>query len=393
MEALIRESKRKALSLLHNVQAITDRKRVNAILENYSTSVIENEPPKQIKTVLFILTRMVRFHGGQTSVLRLGTQLSQLGYSVYYAVYKSQSKEEMKICASSNLEGFEGTLISSSSFKKLQNKKSPDIIVATSWDTVSFAKKFSGYKMYFVQDYEPYFYSFGELFLLAKKTYEQGLHMVSLGAWNKDMILKNCDIVSPLDTIDFPYEKSEYPKSERDYLSYKDKKKFVIAVYLKYYGKRLPCIIPYMLDKVSEYFRKDGIILDIKYFGEAKSFTTKGGTNLGMLNKQELRQLYEEADFGMVASMSNISLIPYEMLATGLPLIEFKDGTFEFFFPENSAIMTSIDAKDLYESLIDVIHNPEKLLLQKSNAERYLDTLSWKKTGKQFADIMEAIRE
>ncbi len=393
MEALIRESKRKVLSLLHNVQAITDRKRVNAILENYSTSVIENEPPKQVKTILFIITRMVRFHGGQTSVLRLGTELSRLGYSVYYAVYKNQSKEEMQICASSNLEGFEGTLISSSSFKKLQNKKSPDIIVATSWDTVSFAKKFSGYKMYFVQDYEPYFYSFGELFLLAKKTYEQGLHMVSLGAWNKDMILKNCDVVSPLDTIDFPYEKSEYPKSERDYLSYKDKKKFVIAVYLKYYGKRLPCIIPYMLDKVSEYFRKDGIILDIKYFGEAKSFTTKGGTNLGMLNKQELRQLYEEADFGMVASMSNISLIPYEMLATGLPLIEFKDGTFEFFFPKKSAIMTSIDAKDLYDALYDVIHNPEKLVLQQSNAEQYQDNLSWKKTGRQFADLMEAVRE
>ncbi|MDD5935896.1 MAG: glycosyltransferase family 1 protein, partial [Clostridiales bacterium] len=308
MEALIRESKRKALSFIHNVQATIDRKRVNAILENYSTSVIENEPPKQIKTIMFVITRMVRFHGGQTSVLRLGTELSKLGYSVYYAVYKNQSKEEMQICASSNLAGFEGTLISSAAFKKLQSKKSPDVIVATSWDTVSFAKRFSGYKMYFVQDYEPYFYSFGELFLLAKKTYEQGLHMVSLGDWNKDMILKNCDVISPIDTIDFPYEKSEYPKSERDYLSYQKKKKFTIAVYLKYYGKRLPCIIPYMLDKVSEYFRKDGIVLDIKYFGEAKSFSSEGGTNLGMLNKQELRNLYEEADFGLVASMSNISL-------------------------------------------------------------------------------------
>lgn len=140
MEALIRESKRKALSFIHNVQATIDRKRVNAILENYSTSVIENEPPKQIKTIMFVITRMVRFHGGQTSVLRLGTELSKLGYSVYYAVYKNQSKEEMQICASSNLAGFEGTLISSAAFKKLQSKKSPDVIVATSWDTVSFQR-------------------------------------------------------------------------------------------------------------------------------------------------------------------------------------------------------------------------------------------------------------
>ncbi|MDD5936975.1 MAG: glycosyltransferase, partial [Clostridiales bacterium] len=131
----------------------------------------------------------------------------------------------------------------------------------------------------------------------------------------------------------------------------------------------------------------------IKYFGEAKSFSSEGGTNLGMLNKQELRNLYEEADFGLVASMSNISLIPYEMLGTGLPVIEFKDGTFEYFFPKDSAIMTSIDAKDLYEALRDVIQNPEKLIIHQNNAERYLENLSWQKTGKQFADIMEAVKE
>ena len=70
-------------------------------------------------------------------------------------------------------------------FSSLHTSKNPfsslDIllVIATSWDTVSFVKKLSGYKMYFVQDYEPYFYPFGELSLLAKKTYEQGLHMVS----------------------------------------------------------------------------------------------------------------------------------------------------------------------------------------------------------------------
>lgn len=393
MEALIRESKRKTLGLLHNTQAVIERKRVNTLLDHYDSSVIVNKAPGEIRTVVFIITRMVRFHGGQTSVLRLGTELHKLGYSVYYAVYKKQSKEEMQICAESNLKGFEGTLISSASFQRLQHKKSPDVIVATSWDTVSYAKIFSGYKMYFVQDYEPYFYSFGEQFLLAKKTYEQGLHMVSLGAWNKEMIEKNCDTISSINVVDFPYERSEYPRKDRDYTAYASKRRFIIAVYLKYYGKRLPCIIPYMLEKVKEYFRKDGIVLDVKYFGEAKSFTTQGGENLGMLNKEQLLELYETADFGMVASLSNISLVPYEMLATGLPVIEFKDGTFEYFFPKNSAIMTSIDAKELYESLSYVIHNPEELMIQQENAKSYMNALSWEKTGKQFADIMEEIRQ
>lgn len=391
MEALIRESKRKVLSLLHKGQAMVDTRRVNALLANYDTSVISNEAPKQVKTILFVITRMVRFHGGQTSILRLGTELSKLGYQVYYAVYKNQSKEEMQICADSNLEGFRGSLISSGAFKKLQQKKSPDVIVATSFDTVSFVKRFSGYKMYFVQDYEPYFYPFGEMFLLAKKTYEQGLHMVSLGAWNKEMVEKNCMVISPIDVIDFPYEKSEYPRLERDYMEYCEKKTFVIAVYLKYYGKRLPCIIPYMLQQVKALFHRDGIELVVKYYGEAKSFHVEGGTNLGMLSKSELRDLYQTADFGMVASMSNISLVPYEMLSTGLPVIEFIDGTFEYFFPKDSAIMTSIDPKDLYEKLKTVIMKPEILVKQQEQASAYMEDLSWQATGRQFSDILEAL--
>ncbi|MDE7297474.1 MAG: glycosyltransferase family 1 protein, partial [Lachnospiraceae bacterium] len=329
MGALKRESKRWLLSLIHQGQALVEQKRVNAALQYYTTDVIRNEKPPRTRSVLFLVTRMVRFHGGQTSVLRLGTQLARLGFRVGYAVYKPQSKKEMELCARSNLADFEGLLFTAAELQQMLDgkKKSADIIVASSWDTVSFAKRLPGYRMYFVQDYEPYFYSFGELFLLAKKTYEQGLHMVSLGAWNKKMIERECRSVSPVDVIDFPYEAKEYKLRQKDFSGYAGRREFTIAVYLKFYGKRLPCIIPYMLEGAAKRLQREGIALKICYFGEAGTFRAPGGENLGMLNKEELRELYYRADFGMVASMSNISLVPYEMLAAGLPVIEFADGT------------------------------------------------------------------
>lgn len=393
MGAVKREAKRKLLSLMHDVQARFDKVKVNSLLKNYTTDVIQNERPVQVKSVIFIITRMVRFSGGQTSILRLGTELSKQGFEVGYAVYKSQSKQEMQICASSNLEGFLGNLYTMHDLDDLKNILIPDVVVATSWDTVTYAKKFSSYRMYFVQDYEPYFYAFGEQFFMAKKTYEQGLHMVSLGNWNKMMIEKNCNPVSPIDVVEFPYEKKEYPMKERNYFSYKEKKKFTIAVYLKYYGKRLPCILQYMLSELTMMMRKDGIELDIRYYGEAKSFRVKDGINMGMLSKKELLDLYQSADFGIVASMSNISLIPYEMLATGLPLIEFKDGTFDYFFPDNCAALVDISSKDLYEKMKECIMNPELLVERQKNAAAYLSTLSWEKTGKEFGCILEKICE
>lgn len=374
----------KVKGIIHNVQATSEKKLVNYRLSNYDVSVIQNTKPERTKKILFVVERMAKYSGGQTSLLRLGTELSKLGHEVGYVVYKPQSQSDMEECASSNLSGYQGRMYTN---KQLASLKA-DIVIASSWDTVAFAKKIPGYKMYFIQDYEPYFFSFGELFLMAKKTYEQGLHMVTLGDWNKEMIEKNCVPVSSVESVDFPYESREYPYHKRNYDSYSGKREFILAVYLKYYGKRLPNITQYMLKQLKEKFLQDGIKLRILYYGEDKSFQTEAGDNLGMLSKKELLSLYKKADFGLVASMSNVSLVPYEMLATGLPLIEFADGTFPYFFPEGSALLTSLDVEDLYRQMKQSIQNPGILKKRDETAREYLSTLSWAKTAKQFDDII-----
>ena len=94
----------------------------------------------------------------------------------------------------------------------------------------------------------------------------------------------------------------------------------------------------------------------------------------------------------MVASLSNISLIPYEMLATGLPLIEFEDGTFSEFFPENCALLTSLSWKDLYRQMKNCLEEPVRLQLYDANATDYLATLSWEKSGQQFFEVLSGIQ-
>ncbi len=397
VEAIVRETKRKTLSLIHEMEYKAESVRMKGLLENYDPSECVQPEIKEIKTIAFIVTRMVRFHGGQTSVLRLGTQLAAHGYKVIYLSYKQQSREEMEICAASNLEGYQGKVLPMKTYLAAiaANKcRRPDVVIATSWDTVSFVKKFEkSYKMYFVQDYEPYFYRFGEEFLMAKSTYEQGLHMVSLGSWNKYMIEKECENSEKrcIDVLSFPCEKSEYPRSERDYPSYIERKKITIAVYMKYYGKRLPNLIPYMLKNTAKKLEDDGIELEVLYFGEAKTFNAEGGRNLGQLNKNELYRLYRSADFGMVASMSNISLVPYEMHAAGLPVIEFKDGTYPYFFGNDTALLTSVGETDIAELLKSAIDNPNMLSQMQQRADEKMKKLSWENTGDEFDIILKNI--
>ncbi len=364
----------------------TYKKYINGILDVVNFKPINNIRPQQIKTITFVIPGMPAYSGGHTSILRLGTELSNNGYDVKYTSFTKDSIVEMKNNASINLNSYKGEFID----EELE-KINTDIVIATSWDSIYFARKIEGYKMYFVQDYEPYFHLYGECFLMAQKTYELGFHMVSLGEWNKSIIERECDVISRIDTITFPYEGKEYYDKGREFDLYSTKKEFNICVYVKDTGKRAPYITQYMLMKLQDEMNSENIKLNIKYFGETKDFKCDGGENLGKLNKEQLFELYSNSDFGMVASLTNISLVPYEMLATGLPIIEFKEGTFNYFFPENSAIVVSFDYEELNSRFKEVINNPERLKEMNYTSKQFLNSLSWKKTGEEFVKILKSI--
>lgn len=379
------------LSKLRRWNYIRKQKLQKEMMDNILSAVdfteVNNVVPKKIESIMFVLPGMMAYSGGHTSVLRLGTALEKKGYKVRYVSFVPQELDEQKKNAEINLKEYKGEIINHDKIYEVKN----DVVIATSWDSVYYAKKADGYKMYFVQDYEPFFHMYGEMFLLAQKTYELGLHMVSLGKWNKYMIEKNCDIKSNLDFITFPYEASEYFEKVRDYSEYKNKREFNIAVYIKDTGKRAPYLLQHMMVKLKECFKNDNILLNVKYYGENLDFKCEGGESLGKLNKSQLLDLYQKSDFGMVASLTNISLVPYEMLATGLPLIELSEGTFKYFFPEGCSILTSFDYNELYGKIKGCIDKPEKLKQMRDKSIEYLETLSWEKTANEFENILKDI--
>lgn len=366
-----------------------DKKEIETILCNEDFMPVNNVFPNKINRVIFYLRRILPHSGGYTSILRLGTEIEKNGYDVYYAILSNkQSLAEAKKNASTNLNVYRGTVIKASSIESTTE----DIIVATFWKTVYQIKNLKGYKMYFVQDFEPYFTVFGEEYLLALKTYELGFHMISLGSWNKYMIEKNVRIKGILDTIEFPFEPSEYTLSKRDYTDYSYKKEFIIAAFIKEDNKRIPNVIQNLLGNLEKEFDKNRYKLNIKYFGVDKHSKLKNGENLGLLNKEQLSDLYEIADFGICGSMTNVSLVPYEMLAKGLPLIEFEEGTYSFFFPSHTAIITNFCYKYLFTQLMEAIKSPNVLEQYHENALAFLKNLSWKKTGKQFVKVVEGCK-
>ena len=104
-----------------------------------------------------------------------------------------------------------------------------------------------------------------------------------------------------------------------------------------------------------------------------------------------VHELYCECDFGMVASLTNISLVPYEMIAAGLPVIEFKDGTFDYFFSKETAILCDLSYKHLEKEILYYVENPAELEEMTIRANKSILSLSWEKSANQFVEILDHV--
>lgn len=348
-----------------------------------NSEAIVNERPKSNKRVVFVIPAIAKGSGGHTSVLRLGTYLSGHGHSVFYAV-RNCDIDEQNSQAGECLKNYGGKIVL---FSDIENEKF-DIIIATDVQSVYYAKKLNGYKMIFVQDYEPLFFETGDYSYIAERVYRMGFHLVSLGEWNKQMIRTHIDENLQVDTIPFPYEKSEYTYEERDYSALKDKKELKLCVYIRRTPRRMPGLCQLIAKNLTERFAADGIKLNVIYFGE-DTLKYEYGKNCGKLSKEQLNCLYHECDLGLVASGTNISLVPYEMMATGLPIIEFKGGSFPYFFGEDDAFMFDLNYDELYADIKHAIDEPQILVDRDKRIREKLDGLSWNDSAEKFRHILE----
>lgn len=361
-------------------------RRIKQILDIASFDLINNINPTKVETIGFVVPTLRKFVGGHTSIIRLCSLLVDKGFNVAYISYENQPIAEMESVINTNYSHAKGCCLSYDDAKEM----SFDLIVATNWISVYWAKQLNGYKAYFVQDYEPYFYMVDEEYELAKETYELGLHVISLGKWNLDQINKNCINKGKQSFISFPYEPVEYQFVKKDFNSIREKNKIKIAVYTKENGKRMANLLQYLLLDTKKELKKRGIELEVVFFGLNSNYRVIVGDNLGKLSKNQMHELYVESDFGIVASMTNISLVPFEMIGTGLPVIEFENGSFLSFLPREAAILINFDSKSFADKLLYYINNPEQLTKMTMTALNCVKDLSWNNTCDEFINIINS---
>jgi glycosyltransferase involved in cell wall biosynthesis len=266
---------------------------------------------KQPLNVGFVVPAFRHGSGGHAAIAELVRGLEARGHSTELIVSDDENRHAQDDVSSLFREFFGPLDARIGTDGPLQS----DVLVATGWQTVPrvLATPALRGRAYLVQDHEPEFYATSAERLWAQWTYAQGLHCICSSPWLEQVIKGYGASTSHFRYgVDHQTYKS-LPTHRRDDL--------VLA-----YGRAVTPrrAVPLALLALEELHRRRPQV-EIALFGESRPLETPFPyRDLGVLNGEALAHAYASAAVGLVLSLTNPSLVPAEMLACGLPVVDAR---------------------------------------------------------------------
>lgn len=269
--------------------------------------------------------------------------------------------------------------------EEINEEKQYDAVIATSWFTVESVCKYSGAakKYYFVQDYEPMFYSVGDEYVLARNTYTQGLHVITIGKWLAWKISKDCDCATQY--FDFCVDRSKYYRIENI-----QKEKAVCFICQPEKSRRCSKVGLEALRIVKKRFPETTIYL---YGGTKKIHTDFEYVNKGIISVEDCNQLYNKCAVGLCISATNPSRIPFEMMATGLPVVDIYWENNLFDYSDEAIVLAQSDPTSIAQAIIDILENEELRQSLIASSQKFMLDRDLRYGFSQFMKILDGSDE
>lgn len=259
-----------------------------------------------------------------------------------------------------------------------------DAIFATGWETAypAYLDPSDARRFYFVQDFEPAFYPVSSEHQFAENTYRFGFHGITAGGWLEQKLQREFGMRAQ--AFDFAADLTNYTYSNaerRDELFFyarpvTTRRGFELGVMaLEHVARERPDVTIHLAG-----WDVSGYDLPFRYVDHAAMQVT------------ELDALYNRCGAALVLSLTNMSLLPLELLASGvIPVINTGDNN--SMVSDNPFLRyCEPTPKALARALIDVLDRPDQAA-HAARAAQSVSGLSWDASGKQFVDILsEAMR-
>jgi glycosyltransferase involved in cell wall biosynthesis len=318
---------------------------------------------KRLKTLGVLLPDIMIGSGGHRKVLTFCREYTRQGGKVEICFISSRSDEELKSIVHTYYYRDCGEI-------RAYRDTPPvcDVGVATSWPTAYEVAEWQDVttSYYFVQDFEPLFSPMSSEYAQALHSYRLGLKLISFGRWNAQKLKKDLGLESAV--IDFPVDREVY------FANGLPRQRQILFYARPSQPRRLFELGLAAIDLVRPYASGWQFVL----FGESVEIQDRSGVvSLGRITDLgELSRIYSQAKLGLAFSSTNPSLIPFEMLSCGLPLIDVDLGYDSVDFENCEAILRCEPTpKAIARKIFSAISKEEMLDEMSDKAEQWASTL------------------
>lgn len=338
--------------------------------------------PKQSLIINWVIPDFIQGAGGHTTIFRMAAHLQGLGHqnifwipggsthpapSSYIDTHFFPLRCPVRPLAMDNLDEVHG-----------------DLVIATQCWTAYYVRGIRDVwrKCYLVQDYEPYFYPLGTDYHYARRTYHFGFHTVVVGNWLRTMMAR--EGVVDTHSFELAYDSLYYHPLERPPVTAGP---FRIAFYARATTERRMVILGLKTLAMLGRIRDDFIV---HFFGqklESDGFNYSC-VDAGVLNETALGELYRNCDLGIVFSATNHSVIPTEMMACGLPVLELAGENNSLIYPPGSIALVEPDEQAMADCIARLLDSVEERAALRAAGLAYAATLSWEASVKKVASAL-----
>lgn len=362
---------------IHQYDLVADQKKIP-----FDRAAFEKRDKDSI-VVSWVIPPLGPGSGGHLDIFRAIDLLSGMGLKHRVYIYGGNEGIPSSDLKKTVKEYYGIYLGQNEIYANVRKMRYTDAIVATSWITAYIVRNFDNAvsKFYFVQDFEPYFYPMGSEYCFAENTYKFGFRSITAGDWLAQKLREEYGMETQ--AFSFSYERELYHPGEK-----KDDVNRVFFYARPYTERRAFEMGVLALEKLAEEIPDlEVIFAGQKLIGYDFKFKYK---DMGIMHLDELSDMYAQCDLCLVLSMTNLSLLPMEIMASNSVVVSNKGPNNEWLCSEENSVMVETDPIDIAEKMKYYLTHKQELASKREKGRSYVETLTWEKELRKVYDFIVA---
>ncbi|MGB2953036.1 MAG: glycosyltransferase [Gaiellaceae bacterium] len=262
---------------------------------------------------------------------------------------------------------------------------SADVAVATNWWTAYPVRDLPRCreKIYLVQDFEPAFYPSSSEAVWAEETYRMGYRCATYTPWLADLLHKRYGL--EVAQLDCGTDIETYP-----FGGYEGREPGLVVVYGRQETPRRAVELAFAgLATLIERRPNVRVVVFGSRLPLAVPFRCE---NAGVISPRELAALYRRASAGVVFSLTNLSLVTQEMMASGLPVVELAGENVASVLGASGELakLTAPDPASVADAVAAVLDEPEDAAAMAERARAFVDARTWTRASEQLETALHS---